>query len=73
MLQVNINNQILIDGKSVNLYVRQERRGTIVNRMLPYTEIEMPQKRYSLASSNPACGAGRDKFEADIREVLKNL
>ena len=73
MLIVNTNNQILLDGKYVNLYVRQERHGTVVNRMLPYTEIEMPQKRYSLASNSFACGAGKEQFEADIREMLGKL
>lgn len=88
-LKINTNNSIEIDNNTVSfigedghktfLYVTQRGSGTVVYSAsatggLHYKEHKMPHNRYSLTHPRPLSGAaGLEQFEADVREILKNL
>lgn len=78
-MQIATNNAILLNGRIIGLSVVQQPNKTIVYRPecritgKAYVEYEMPHQRYALCQDNPASGvAGADKFEADIRALMKN-
>ena len=51
--------------------VKQDEDGTKVlgswdTKTQKYIELDLPKTRYSLASSSPACGNGKETFEKDF-------
>tara|TARA_B100000519_G_C13987675_1_gene317685 strand:- start:177 stop:431 length:255 start_codon:yes stop_codon:yes gene_type:complete len=78
-VEIYTSGWISVDGNPTGFNVVQRPWGTRLFRdngktaKPRYTEVDLPQERYSLASENPACGFGRSDFEDDFLNIIQEV
>jgi hypothetical protein len=78
-IEISNDGWISVNGNSTKFNVVQRPWGTSLfqdngkTAKPRYTEVDLPQERYSLTSDNPACGFGMSDFKADFLNILEGV